>query len=300
MAIWDKFKDAKKRLFDGIDALDDRARDADVSAEARRHTIDAPGPRELTGGLEELELLDAAATSEPSKGDVSFSQEEVTEITELPLDVFEEADDEVTVGEFLVDDELMSQAEAELDDPDSEEQPMPTAPGQRYPNSLNIADVLVEASLRMQHYPELSAPPEHLHVLAHSEHELLLSSAFVGYALKQLVDEVIDHDGVWCSAVLFSGMLVDGEVREALNELRRANHEAAARNLCWAAEPFLEEVVGAAEAGEAHDGVGLGQAVRDLQHWLIRWRGTAVDMGLDPDPPLLATGLHRLPGFRWC
>ena len=115
MAIWDKFKDAKKRLFDGIDALDDRARDADVSAEARRHTIDAPGPRELTGGLEELELLDAAATSEPSKGDVSFTQEEVTEITELPLDLFEEADDEVTVGEFLVDDELMSQAEAELD-----------------------------------------------------------------------------------------------------------------------------------------------------------------------------------------
>ena len=231
---------------------------------------------------------------------VSFPQEEVTVITELPLDALEETEDEVTIGAFLEDVEPTGDIVVPAIDLDGDEQALPPARTQRYPNSLNIADVLVEASLRMQHYPELSSPPEQLHVLAHSEHELLLSSAFVGYALRQLVDEVMDRDEMWCSAVLFSGMLVDAEVREALGDMEKSNSEAAARNLCWATEPFLEELVGAAQAGDAHDGVGLGDAVRELQHWLIRWRGTAMDMGLDPDPPLLATGLHRLPGFRWC
>ena len=318
MAIWDKFRDAKRRLFDSIDALDDRAREGDVSADARRQQLENPGPRELTGGVEALEAREALLAQEIAErlsGDLSSPEEEPTEVDEEGLsDEDLEATDavcatpvaeevlggvsflqdvtELTEGAFLLEADTGG-----LDEPDSDEDDADR--GQRFPNALNIADGLVEATLRMQHYPGVEAPSSQLHVLAHAEHELLLCAAFVGYALKQVVTEVIQDDELWCSAVLFSGMLVDGPVREALLLFEEDNSEGAARRLCWACEPFLEDVVGASLASDAHDGVGLSQAVRDLQHWLIRWRDTSVDLGLDLDLPLECTGLHRLPGFRW-
>ena len=296
MAIWDKFKQAKAKLFDGIDSLDNVARDRDVSADAREQQLQGDGPTEVSGGVDALEAIEAQRGGTLQRlplEDVSFPQEEVTEITEVHLPVLEDEEDDETLGAFLVDDRELGDEDIE-----SEELEIPFS-GQRFPNALNIADVLVETSLRMQHYPDLDAPAEHLHVLAHAEHELLMSSAYVGYALNQLVTQVIEEDVLWASAVLYSGMLVDGEVRDALAQLAKTPSEPAARNLCWAAEPFLDDVVGAAQAGDAWDAVGLAGSVRDLQHWLVRWRGTAVDLGVEPDPPLEATGLHRLPGFRW-
>ena len=297
MAIWDKFKQAKQRLFDGIDSLDDVARERDVSADARERQLQGDGPTEIRGGVDKLERIEAERGGDlrgiPMQ-DVSFPQEEVTEITELGLPVPEElADDETTVGGFLVEAEALGG-----EDFDSEELELPLS-GQRFPNALNIADVLVETSLRMQHYPDVEAPAEHLHVLAHAEHELLLRSAYVGYALNQLINEVVFDDELWASAVMYSALMVDGEVREALDGFREGAGDPCARNLCWAAEPFLDEVVGAAVASGAYDAIGLVSAVRELKHWLARWRGTAVDLGVEPDPPLEATGLHRLPGFRW-
>ena len=117
--------------------------------------------------------------------------------------------------------------------------------------------------------------------------------------MHQLINEVVFDDELWAGAVMYSALMVDGEVREALDGFREGAGDPAARNLCWAAEPFLDDVVGAAAASGAYDATGLVSAVRELKHWLARWRGTAVDLGVEPDPPLEATGLHRLPGFRW-
>ncbi len=316
MAIWDKFRDAKRRLFDSIDALDDRAREGDISADARRQQLENPGPKELTGGVEELEareaLLSKAIAERLARG-VGSPDEEETEIDEEPAGSVEAEDPlrpseglaELSEGvSFLQEDTeihdggfLLADVADDLDEPDSDEEEEDD--GQRFSNALNIADGLVEATLRMQHYPGVDAPTAQLHLLAHAEHELLLSAAFVGYALRQVVTEVIENDERWCSAVLFSGMLVDPTVRDSLENFDQDSSEGAARRLCWASEPFLEDVVGASLASEAHDGVGLVQAVRNLQHWLIRWRDTSIDLELDLELPLECTGLHRLPGFRW-
>ena len=107
MAIWDKFKQAKQRIFDGIDSLDDVARERDVSADAREQQLQGDVSTEVSGGVEKLERMEAERGGDlrgiPMQ-DVSFPQEEVTEITELGLPVPEEvADDEATVGEFLVE-----------------------------------------------------------------------------------------------------------------------------------------------------------------------------------------------------